>query len=91
MLSLIEFNFYSQVMGILDLIMEDLVQAFKVYAFFKEYLSIQPSMRKGAVSTLEVEWRLKAENKEASLQNIEQAMGFEWRKVFGTILSALQN
>jgi hypothetical protein len=37
---------------------------------------------------LNVEWRLKTENKEAILQNIEKTMSIEWRKAFDTLFSA---
>ena len=73
--------------------MEDLVQAKKLYDLFKELfkesLTTQPSMSKGLpLSTLDVEWSLKTENKEALLKKIDQVMGVEWRKAFNTILSA---
>jgi hypothetical protein len=71
--------------------MEDLIQAKKVYDFFKELfkesLAGQPSMSKG-FSDLNVEWSLKTENREALLKKIGQTMGIEWRKTFDTIFSA---
>lgn len=84
-------TFYSQSVGSLSLTMEDLVQAKKVYDFFKELfkecLAAQPSMCK-AGSNLNVEWNLETENKEALLKKIERVMSIEWRKDFDIILSA---
>lgn len=40
------------------------------------------------LSSLNVAWRLKTENKEAVLQKIEKTMSVEWRKAFNTIFSA---
>lgn len=88
------FTFYSQSVGSLSLTMEDLIQAKKVYDFFKELfkecLAAQPSMCK-AGSNLNVEWSLKTENKEALLKKIEQVMGIEWRKDFDIILYVHKN
>ena len=84
------FTFYSQSVGSLRLTMEDLIQAKKVYDFFKELfkesLIGQPSMSKGL--DLNVEWSLKTENREVLLKKIEQTIGVEWRNAFDTIFSA---
>jgi len=84
------FTFYSQYVGNLNLKMEALEQAMKLYCFFKELFEepLAPMKKDSLLSSLNVEWRLKIENKEAVLQKIEKSMGVEWRKAFDNMFSA---
>jgi hypothetical protein len=70
--------------------MEALEQAMKLYCFFKELFEepLAPMKKDSLLSSLNVEWRLKIENKEAVLQKIEKSMGVEWRKAFDNMFSA---
>lgn len=82
-------SFYS---GHLRLEMEPLHHSKKLYDFFKEIfrepLAPMSKYWGNLGDNLNVEWRLKTENKEAILQNIEKTMSIEWRKAFDTLFSA---
>ena len=85
------FTFYSQITSSLSMTIDDLFQAKKVYDFFKnlfqDFIDNQPRMSKSLLN-LNVEWKLKKENKEDLLKKIEQAMGVNWKNAFDTIFSA---
>jgi hypothetical protein len=70
--------------------MEALGHSKKLYDFFKELFRepLMPMKKDSLLSSLNVAWRLKTENKEAVLQKIEKTMSVEWRKAFNTIFSA---
>lgn len=84
------FTFYSPFTSSLRMTIDDLFQAKKVYDFFnnlfKNFLDNQPNMSKSLLN-LNVEWKLKTENKEDLLKKIEQSMGVNWKNAFDTVFS----